>query len=365
MDTALEALARRFINGAREFEGCPLYRQLCPTVAADPRLLRIAAERRAGQQPTNLLFAAVQYLLFEEPEEELARWYVSIDGVEARPPETAGPPFTAFCLRRRDALVELLRTKLVQTNVVKRAAALRLGLAHVARRTDGPITLIEIGASAGVLLAVDRYRYRLAGRIWGRPDSPIEIATDWRATPDTLPDLDRLSTIAERFGIDLSPMDPRDPAGRRWLRALVWPGNDAEWMLLERALDLVVDDPPRVIAGDAIEILPRLPSADLASGGPLVVFHAATRAHLPIDRREAFDQAIRELGRDRPLFWLSLEGTREPLAELGGASVPLHQLQLVEVERGREQTSERLAIFEPHAEWAMPFVAPGPRGSEQ
>ncbi len=363
MDSALEALARRFAQGAHEFAGCPLYQQLCRSVAADERLLAIAAERRAGQQPTNLLLAAVQYLLFEEPTDELARWYVSIEGAGARPPETAGPAFAAFCLRRRDALVELLRTKLVQTNVVKRAAALRLGLAHVARRTDGPVTLIEIGASAGVLLAFDRYRYRLAGRIWGRSDSPVEIATDWRGTPDTLPDPDRIPTIARRFGIDLSPIDPRDPAGRRWLRALVWPGNEAEWALLERALDLLADDPLRVIAGDAIEVLPRLRSADLASGGPLAVFHAATRAHLPIDRREAFDQAIRDLGKDRPLFWLSLEGTREPLAELGGASVPLHLLQLVEVERGREQKSERLAIFEPHAEWAMPLAAPELRHS--
>ncbi len=359
MDAALEPLARRFSEGAREFATCPLYRQLCLTVVADERLLRIAAERRTGQQPTNLLFAAVQYLLFEDPSDELARWYGSIDGERARPPETAGPPFTTFCLRRRDALVELLRTKLVQTNVVKRAAALRLGLAHIARRTNGPVTLIEIGASAGVLLAFDRYRYRLAGRTWGRPDSPVQITTDWRGTADRLPDLDRLPPIAERFGIDLSPIDARDPLGRRWLRALVWPGNEAEWVLLERALDVVADDPPRVIAGDAIEVLPRLASSNLASGDPLVVFHAATRAHLPTDRREAFDQAIRDPGKGRRLFWLSLEGPREPLAELAGAPAPVHLLQLVEVDGDREVQlpTERLAIFEQHAEWAMPLAA--------
>ena len=63
VDPVLDALARRFADlGAREFAGCPLYRQLCMTVAADERLLRVAARRRARQQPTNLLFAAVQYL---------------------------------------------------------------------------------------------------------------------------------------------------------------------------------------------------------------------------------------------------------------------------------------------------------------
>ena len=357
MDPALEPLARRFSEGAREFATCPLYRQLCLTVAADERLLRITAERRAGQQPTNLLLAAVHYLVLADPADELARWCVSIDGERARPPETAGPPFTAFCLRRRDALVELLRTKLVQTNVVRRAAALRLGLAHVARRVDGPVTLIEIGASAGVLLAFDRYRYRLAGRTWGQPDSPVQITTDWRGTADSVPDLDRLPVIVRRFGIDLSPIDPRDPLGRRWLRALVWPGNEAEWTLLERALDLLAADPPRVIAGDAIEVLPRLRSSGLAAGDPVVVFHAATRAHLPTDRREAFDQAIRDLGRGRPVFWLSLEGTREPLSGLAGS--PVHLLQLIHLDDDREvPPTERLAVFEGHAEWAMPWVAP-------
>jgi hypothetical protein len=354
MDHESQALASRFAEGAQEFAACPLYRQLCLTVAADERLLQIASQRRAGQQPTNLLLAAVQYLLFEDPADELARWYVSIDGARARPPETAGPAFTAFCLRRRDALVDLLREKLVQTNVVKRAAALRLGLAHVALHADGPITLIELGASAGVLLAFDRYRYRLAGGTWGAPDSTLEIAIDWLGDADRLPDLDRLPTIARRFGIDLAPIDARDAIARRWLRALVWPGNENEWLLLERALDLIADDPPRVLPGDAIEVLGRWASTNLAPGGPIVVFHAATRAHLTITRREAFDRAIRQLGRGRHLFWLQLESTPEPLAGSPGALVPAHLLQLIEVDGDREET-QRLAIFESHAEWAMPL----------
>ena len=357
VDAVLESLASRFGDqGAREFEGCPLYRQLCLTVAADPRLLRIAAERRVGQQPTNLLFAAVQYLLFEDPADELARWYVSIDGVKARPPETVGAPFIAFCLRRRDALHELVRTKLVQTNVVKRAAALRLGLAHIARRTDGPVTLIEIGASAGVLLAFDRYRYQLAGRTYGNRDSPIEVSVDWRGGPDTLPDLDRLPTITDRVGIDLAPIDPRDPVERRWLRALVWPGNEAEWALLEGTLNLLAGDPPRIIAADAIDFLRRPQSPELGPDSPLVVFHAATRAHLPIERREALDQAIHDLARRRRVFWLSLEGTREPLAELTATAAPVHLLQLTDVDRDLEET-RRIAVFQQHADWAMPSPA--------
>lgn len=353
VEPALNALARRFAEGAAEFPGCPLYRELCLTVATDEQLLQIALERRAGQQPTNLLFAAVHYLLYEDPGDALARWYVSLAGSRARPPETAGPAFRAFCLRRRDALVDLLREKLVQTNVVKRAAALRLGLAYVARRADQPVVLIEIGASAGVLLAFDRYRYRLAGRLWG-PDSPVEIATEWRGAANSLPDLDHVPAIAQRLGIDLAPIDAGDPLGRKWLRALVWPGREAEWTLLESALDLILDDPPRVVAGDAIDVLGREAVTHAESAASVVVFHAATRAHLSIDRRDALDSAIRDLAQRCHVFWLSLEGTREPLVELAGS--PGHLLRLVEINGDREET-QRLAVFEGHADWAVPLPA--------
>jgi hypothetical protein len=52
-----------------------------------------------------------------------------------------------------------------------------------------------------------------------------------------------------------------------------------------------------------------------------VAFHAVTRLHVPADRRAAFDGAVRSLGKDGPLFWLSFEGQgeldlRDPAGEL-------------------------------------------------
>ncbi len=348
------ALARRFEQSAGEFATCPLYRQMCLTVSADEQLVRIANERRPGQQPATLLFAAVHVLVLADPMEDLARWYPSIDGPLARPPETVGPSFKEFCVRRREDVVGLLRERLVQTNVVRRAAALRLGLAHVARHTAEPLTLIEVGASAGVLLGFDRYRYRIAGRLWGQVDSPVEIAIEWRGDRETLPDLDAIPVVARRFGIDLAPIDPRDPSDRRWLRALVWPGNERDWDLLEETLDLIASDPPTVIAGDAIEVLGDTRQADTGSG-PVVVFHAATRAHVPNDRREAFDAAIRDLGNDRRLFRLSLESPSRPMKELAGS--PGHLLELADIDGGRVETRP-LAVFAGHGEWAAPLGGP-------
>lgn len=151
-----DRLRSAFTRAASWFGTSPLYRGLCGTVVRDDELLDLVATRRPGQQPANLLFGAVHFLVLDEPDEPLAQWYPSIVGDRARLPTTAGPAFVAFCLRRRDELETLLRTRLVQTNVVDRAAALRYSMGRVARLVDGPVAFLEVGASAGVHLRFDR-----------------------------------------------------------------------------------------------------------------------------------------------------------------------------------------------------------------
>src|SRR5205085_1628878 len=97
--------------------------------------------------------------------------------------------------------------------------------------------------------------------------------------------------------------------------------------MLDHALETVAALPPRMIAGDALEVLPRLAS-ELPAGRALVVFHAATRAHVPQEHRAQFDEAIAALGQERPLFWLSLEaGALHPDPRVP-ARLPAHVLGL-------------------------------------
>jgi hypothetical protein len=167
------------------------------------------------------------------------------------------------------------------------------------------VHVIEIGASAGLLLRFDRYGYALGGRFFGARRSPVQIAAEWRG--DTaVPDLDALPPLASVTGVDLHPLDACDADDRRWLEALVWPENRHEADLLHRALDVVAADPPALPAGDAIAVCPALAS-EFPPGEPRVAFHAVTRLHVPADRLDAFDAAIASLGRDAPLYWLSFE----------------------------------------------------------
>jgi len=308
--TETDRLARHFAAGPSIFGTSPLYRSLCQTVAEDRSILELLTERQPGQQASYLFFGAVHYLLLSGARHPLAVYYPSLVGPPAADPVDAGPTLRDFCRVYRDALAELIRTRLVQTNVVKRSAALRAALHAVRSRCGRPVHLIEVGASAGIHLHVDRYRYLIGDRTFGPRDAAITIETEWRG-PESPPGLDDVPPIASRIGIDLNPVQVTDPGERLWLRALVWPENQHEASLLVAALEAVANDPPPMIAGDAIDVCPAL-GRRLPPGEPRLVFHAATRMHVPESRRAAFDDAVDSIGQGGPLYhaWLEPASSR-------------------------------------------------------
>ena len=122
-----EQVRAAFAN-PKEFTTSPLYRCLSPTVAATGPLLDLACQGRPGQYPTFLFFGAVHLLLLAGTDHPLARFYPSIAGERALPPEHAGPALVSFGREHAAELAETIRTRLVQTNQVQRAIGLRLGL---------------------------------------------------------------------------------------------------------------------------------------------------------------------------------------------------------------------------------------------
>ncbi|MBM0256139.1 DUF2332 domain-containing protein [Micromonospora sp. 4G55] len=296
----LESLSEHFAQAPAVFTTSPLYQALSTAVAADQPTLEMLLERRSGQQASFLLFGAAHYLLLEGLHHDLRHFYPSVVGPDAADPETAGPVFVDFCRAFRRDLEELIRTRLVQSNVVRRAAGLRFALAALRHQCDGPVHLIEVGASAGIHLYVDQYRYLIGGHSFGRQESTVTIESRWLGT-ERPPNLDDIPLIATRVGVDLNPVDVTSAQNRRWLTALVWPEDHAGARLLDAALEHVAADPPDIVAGDAIDVCSPL-GRNLPPGEPRVVFHAATRMHVPTRRRAAFDEAIDSIGDDGPLY---------------------------------------------------------------
>jgi hypothetical protein len=343
----LVALRRAFEN-ATEFNTSPLYQVLSKTVAATDDLLRLAAQARPGQYPTFLFFGAVHDVLLRGVDHELATFYPSVVGGRTRPAEDAGPALVSFCARYEPELTSLLRTRLVQTNHVQRAVGLRLGLSVIAREVSQPVHLVEVGASAGLILRFDRYGYLVGDQRFGDRQSPVQLPAQWYGdTP--VPDLDALPPVASVTGVDLNPIDAQDLEARRWLEALVWPENHHQRELLSAALALVATDPPTVRTGDAIEMCPTIAS-ELPAGAPRVVFHSATRLHVRTDHLTDFDQAIAALGEGGPLYWLSIEDPPDP----DPRPDPVRRGVALKLRRP-DGTATDLAVVEGHLHWIEPL----------
>jgi hypothetical protein len=270
----------RIARGYRAFvaeaaESSPLYARLAADVVDDPDVLRFLAALPVGKRQPNLLLAALQYLDGAPEDGSELRRRVVDDGERLRATMTA---------------------RATQTNEPARCAALLPVLA----RLDGPLALIEVGASAGLCLYPDRYSYEYDGRAVG-PAGPVHLTcttTGDSALPGRLPD------VAARIGVDLNPLDPGDADDRAWLRALVWPGPSAADRLqrLAAAAEIAAREPARMLTGD---LLDRLPDAlDLVPPGSTpVVFHTAVLPYVPSDRRAAFLELVRSL----PVRWLAQE----------------------------------------------------------
>ena len=119
---------------------------------------------RPGQPAPNVLYAAVQDLLLEEPEGSsaarvLVRFYPAISG-EAIPETAPFPAFRAFCLEQTDRLLSTLQNGKTQTCVVHRCTAILPALACLSRirEAGGRVGLLEIGPGAGLNLRLGRER---------------------------------------------------------------------------------------------------------------------------------------------------------------------------------------------------------------
>ena len=179
----LRAAFDRFARVEAPGLASPTYEELSYGVSNDDDLARDRLAHPAPRQPPpNMLFAAVQYLLLNGLNHPLAAHYPIISS-GPRPLAPAYPHFREFCLEQRERIVELISTRLTQTNVVRRCACLLPAFSIVCRETSSPLALIDLGASAGLNLNFDRYAYsyKRNGREilrWGSDSAQIRLEAE-------------------------------------------------------------------------------------------------------------------------------------------------------------------------------------------
>ena len=313
----------------------PLYATLSRAIAGDREMLELLLLAPYPQRRPVLLFAATHDLLLAGAAHPLARFYRSVApaGDVRLDVDHAFAAFADFCIQQRDALVVSLRERTMQTNEVGRCAGLRLMLAGLER--EQPLALIDVGCSAGLNLLVDRYRfhYRLPDRSVRKigSDSAVVIPAAFEGDVSVL-DGTEMPAIVGRFGIDLEPLDVRDPRDARWLGACVWPSEVERHVRLAGAIALargVGENPARPAGanrppgpmqhatrevgldlrrGDAIDLLPGIVAAIARDVRP-VVFHSWAVSYFDREARTRFAEVVRAIVLERDGVWISAEAT--------------------------------------------------------
>ena len=344
--TGLPAFSQRF-KACAELEcqnSSPLYEHLSHGIAADEEVLALAAYCRKGQPAPNLFLGAVHFLLLQEVAHPLAQFYPDLSDSAAQS-DAAYPAFREFCLSHRTQLIEIISSRLVQTNEIRRCSYLFPAFNLISELAHNrPLSLVEVGTSAGLNLIWDAYGYRCrcgqdvieaANR-----GSSVQIECSLRGNnrpnfPSSLP------RVLSRTGIDLNIIDLSDETESLWLRALIWPEHRERVELLQDAAPIVQQAPLRLLSGDAVVLLPEV-LEEVSPDAALVVFHTHTINQFPLEARERLTTIIERAAAKREVFRLA--------NDIGGGGSNYSALQLIELHNG-ERIERHLANVDAHGQW--------------
>jgi hypothetical protein len=195
-----------------------------------------------------------------------------------------------------------------QTNEPQRSAALCPSFHTIAALTGGlPLLTSELGASAGLNLAWDRFRYRFGEVAWGDPRSPVRLEPEWRGPP---PPLSAVS-VAARAACDLAPIDATRREGALRLLSFVWPDQTERLARVAAAIEVARSGGIQVERADAADWLERRLGTN-HPGQAHVVYHSIIWSYLPAETQARITALLSAAGAvarpDAPLAWLRLEG---------------------------------------------------------
>ena len=200
-------------------------------------------------------------------------------------------------IRWDDALCDWLASP-PQTNEVRRAAVL-IPVLHLLAATGARLSLLELGASAGLNLICDRFELAAGSVTYGVADPILSLLPDWTGVA---PDV-RQPVIADRRGVDIRPLDIAQADDRLKLLSYIWPDQPDRVVRTRAAM---AAHPPCPDTGDAAPWLERA-LLDMRDDAMPLIFHTIAWQYFPAQTRDRATAAMHAFGRTRRLARLSLE----------------------------------------------------------
>ena len=294
--------------------GSPFYAQLLERAAEDAEtggpvfalLEPFDAPNLRADALALRLMAAVHRLVLSGDAKHLAAFYPSAGGDATR--DGAWEAFREVVAEQAERLGPLVSVP-CQTNEVGRCAPLAFGFLELAAVHRLPLRLLEVGASAGLNLRFDRFRYAGGGVSWGPPESRVDLSGLWLEAPPHLPGE---LTIVERRGCDPRPVDATTAEGRLQLESSLWADQVVRLRRLRAAFEVAARVPASVDQASVDEWLPRVLDTP-RRGLTTVVYHAIVYEYFSDAVRRGFQEALGRAGAaatsDAPLAWLRFEST--------------------------------------------------------
>lgn len=339
---SISALSKTFETFSRTecHNSSPLYEKLSLAISRDEEMLKFASNSVHGPIP-NILFASIHYLILKGKDNGLSVFYPdTTDNPEME--KDPYPLFRDFCRDYRSEIKLLLKSKYVQTNEVQRCSLLMPALNQVYSEAKEPLSVVEVGTSAGLNLLFDQYRYDYGKDfIVGNRNSEISLKCVLKG--DNFPPLkDGLPKINFKAGIDLNPIDPHDEEAVTWLKALIWPEHTKRRRTLEAAILEAQKHNLELVRGDALEVLQKIIDR-VPLDSALCVFSTFTLNQFPRKKHEKFTDHLVRASIQRPVYSINI----------GFADGDSHQFPEIMLTRfqGGKAKEERLAICHPYGEW--------------
>jgi hypothetical protein len=298
--------------------GSPLYAELLCRAGDDIDAAGVLADVLAGHEedsgPSALalrLAGAVHRIVLSGRAPELAAYYPSVGG--SADADAAWPAFRDVVASNPDEIRSLIRTP-PQTNEVGRAAILMGALLIVSARFGLPIRLLEFGASAGLNLRADAFRYELGDDVVvGDASSPVVLSHPWADPHVKWPPVGSTVVVSERRGCDPQPADPLDENDRIRLMSYVWPDQLERIHRLRAAFDVAARVPAVIEQSSAGEFLAGHLAAQ-RTGVTTVIWHSVVWQYLDKTERQGvlsvLDEAGAQASHQAPLAHVAFEPVR-------------------------------------------------------
>jgi hypothetical protein len=279
-----------------------LYEYLSLKIADDKELLEICDYARIGQPIPNLLLGSVHYLLLIGKNHPLKEYYPSLVD-NPKDISESFEYFKDFCKQFKLEIIHLLKTKIVQTNEVRRCAYLYPSFCYIHQKVNKPISLIEIGTSAGLQLLWDQYKYSFnSSECYGNPNSDLHIQSEI-INSNSIPLLKKSPLVFERYGLDLHVNDLNNEENYRWLKALIWPEHFERRELFDKAAKCMKNNQIHLIEGDGVELLSDV-SDRISKDSILCIFHTHVANQMPNEVKQKLLESVEGISQKRDVFHL-------------------------------------------------------------